>query len=587
MEVENGNGHSNGAGAGAGAGGGGDTIDEGLYSRQLYVMGHEAQRRLGGSSVLICGLRGVGVEVAKNVILAGVKSVTLHDPEPACVGDLSAQFYLSEASVGTPRAQACVGQLAELNQYVKVAAHDGALSDAFVQQFQVVVMVGASLAERLRVNDACRASGARFIACDARGLFAHCFCDFGDAFVVHDTNGEPAAVRMLSSISRANPGLVTVSDAGVESPLEGRELRPGWWLCRNRTNDAFALLAALWRRGVTPRVSRVAFERGALRFAPGTLAFELPLGEAGAALVAELETLAERRRVELVPSEAPPTGPADRLESVRIGLYQPWTASMDEGWTRLVLERFELPYVSLHNADIRAGAEQLRARVDVVLLPSMRSSRMLDGVARDATAPRYAGGLGVEGVAALQGFAEQGGVLVANDASCDLLIKHLRLPVKNVLRADEAKDFYCAGSILRATVDVRHPLGYGMPERCAAFFTRSQAFEVEEQAWPRPVAAAKKKNVEPAALPPGMRPERARRYPSVAPVRYAESLLLESGWIQQPEHIEGKPAIVESRYGRGRVILLGFRVQHRAQPHGTFRLLFNALVRGGLRPLDE
>ena len=79
-------------------------VDEKLYSRQLYVMGHEGQRQMAASNVLICGLDGVGVEIAKNVILAGVKSVTLLDDTPASWMDMGAQFYVREADLGQPRA---------------------------------------------------------------------------------------------------------------------------------------------------------------------------------------------------------------------------------------------------------------------------------------------------------------------------------------------------------------------------------------------------------------------------------------------------------------------------------------------------
>ena len=96
------------------------------------------------------GLNGVGVEIAKNVILAGVRSVTLYDPDPAQWTDLSAQFYLTEEDVRASRhAAACVAQLAELNQYVSVRAHDGACDEAFLAGFSCVVMVGATN-ERLR-----------------------------------------------------------------------------------------------------------------------------------------------------------------------------------------------------------------------------------------------------------------------------------------------------------------------------------------------------------------------------------------------------------------------------------------------------
>ena len=75
-------------------------IDEGLYSRQLYVLGHDAMRRMASSDVLISGLGGLGVEVAKNVILGGVKSVTLHDNAVCQIADLGSQFYLTEADIG-------------------------------------------------------------------------------------------------------------------------------------------------------------------------------------------------------------------------------------------------------------------------------------------------------------------------------------------------------------------------------------------------------------------------------------------------------------------------------------------------------
>ena len=114
-------------------------IDEGLYSRQLYVMGREAQLRMGTSNVLIVGLNGLGVEIAKNVILAGVKSVTLHDDTPATMLDLASQFYLSKADVGKPRAAVSMKKLAELNPYVPVRCHSGEITEEVVRQFRVRV----------------------------------------------------------------------------------------------------------------------------------------------------------------------------------------------------------------------------------------------------------------------------------------------------------------------------------------------------------------------------------------------------------------------------------------------------------------
>ena len=99
-------------------------IDESLYSRQLYVLGHEAMKRMGASNVLVVGLKGLGVEIAKNIALAGVKSLTLFDPTPVNISDLSAQFFLTPEDVGKPRHDATVPRVAELNAYTPVKKHE-------------------------------------------------------------------------------------------------------------------------------------------------------------------------------------------------------------------------------------------------------------------------------------------------------------------------------------------------------------------------------------------------------------------------------------------------------------------------------
>src|SRR3989304_1063892 len=101
-----------------------DKIDENLYSRQLYAIGHDAMEQMRKTSVLICGLSGLGVEVSKNAILSGFKSVTLHDLKKVSMNDLSSQYYLSESDIGKNRVECCVEKLAELNPYVQVTIFD-------------------------------------------------------------------------------------------------------------------------------------------------------------------------------------------------------------------------------------------------------------------------------------------------------------------------------------------------------------------------------------------------------------------------------------------------------------------------------
>jgi ubiquitin-activating enzyme E1 len=99
-------------------------IDESLYSRQLYVLGHEAMKRMSASNVLVVGLKGLGVEIAKNIALAGVKSLALYDPEPAVMSDLSSQFFLHAEDVGKPRDIVTAPRVAELNAYSPVSVHN-------------------------------------------------------------------------------------------------------------------------------------------------------------------------------------------------------------------------------------------------------------------------------------------------------------------------------------------------------------------------------------------------------------------------------------------------------------------------------
>ncbi|KAL9002534.1 MAG: hypothetical protein Q9188_004532 [Gyalolechia gomerana] len=188
-------------------------IDESLYSRQLYVLGHEAMRRMGSSHVLIAGLRGLGVEVAKNIALAGVKSLTLFDPEPAAISDLSSQFFLHPDDVGKPRAAVTAPRVAELNAYTPVSVHPSAsltsnLED--LRQYQVIVLTGTPLKDQLKISDFAHANGIYLVIVDIYGLFGSIFTDFGKQFAIADPTGENAVSGIVSGID--SEGLVSALD---------------------------------------------------------------------------------------------------------------------------------------------------------------------------------------------------------------------------------------------------------------------------------------------------------------------------------------------------------------------------------------
>lgn len=186
-------------------------IDEALYSRQLYVLGHEAMRRMQASNVFISGMGGLGLEIAKNLVLGGVKSVSIYDPQNATHDDLATHFFLTESQIGQNRALVSHPHLAELNPYVPVKVVDS-IEVEQLQQYQVVVLTDNSTEEQIKIGKFCHAKGIKFIVAETRGIFGQIFCDFGDSFEVVDPDGEQPLSAMLSAINNDENGTVTTLD---------------------------------------------------------------------------------------------------------------------------------------------------------------------------------------------------------------------------------------------------------------------------------------------------------------------------------------------------------------------------------------
>lgn len=231
----------------------------------------------------------------------------------------------------------------------------------------------------------------------------------------------------------------------------------------------------------------------------------------------------------------------------KIGVYRPWVASMDEGWTRWLLEQFKFPYTNVYNADIQAG--HLKDRFDVIVFADMSNRTILDGHQPGTIEGRYAGGVGPNGTEALREFVNAGGTLVTMNNSAQYAISQFNLPVTNVLSGVRQADFNCPGALLKIEIaDPTHPLVAGAPKEVAVMFERGPAFETKS----------------------GFKGKVLASYPK-------EMNPLMSGYILHPEKIQGKAALVDVQMGAGHVVLLGFRSQWRGQPHGTFKFLFNAL----------
>jgi hypothetical protein len=253
----------------------------------------------------------------------------------------------------------------------------------------------------------------------------------------------------------------------------------------------------------------------------------------------------------------PPSG--EVLRAPRVGLYKPWAASMDEGWTRWVLEQYGFAPKTLDNKTIRAG--KLGASFDAIVLPDVGKETIATGKPKRDEGemqyfaelpPEYAGGLDKEGAKALKDFVEAGGTLVAFDSACDYVIEQWNVPIRNALAKAKADEFSSAGSLLRVEVVPGHPVTYGLPEEVAVFVNDSIAFQTA-------LGGAELSRWVLAAYPEAPRD------------------ILLSGWVHGEERLARRAAAVAATYGKGKLVLLGFRPQHRAQTHATFPFLFNAI----------
>lgn len=366
----------------------------------------------------------------------------------------------------------------------------------------------------------------------------------------YDIAGHTLPLQMgVRAIQVDAPFDAPLTRATIERP-SGTLTGPGrlGWAITPRTN--WSLLAANLLLKAGMRVHRLAAATGDLP--AGT--FVVPQQDN---LDETIQSIAASVGVDCTGIEAPLDAEAWPFEQPRIGVYQSWKPSIDEGWVRWIFEEYEQPYTTLHDADVRQGG--LRERFDTILLPQHKPEDLLNGNPeknpyKEPYPPEYVGGLGQLGVDALRAFVEAGGTLVAIDSACDVAIKQLYLPVRNVVEGLSEEEFYCPGSLLRIIVDASHPLGFGLRRNEVALFMKSPVFEPGS----------------------GSNASVAASYPL-----YEPNL---SGWILGSDKLAGKAALMEVPLGAGRVVLIGFRTQFRAQARGTYKILFNAVLRSGRKP---
>ncbi|MBX3296005.1 MAG: hypothetical protein KF762_09865 [Acidobacteria bacterium] len=246
-------------------------------------------------------------------------------------------------------------------------------------------------------------------------------------------------------------------------------------------------------------------------------------------------------------------------------IYKSYPPSMDEGWTRWLVQPSQgykpscSNFLSLVDQQIRNN-NFFKSRA--IIFPDQSANQILNGYSKDSMPDEYVGGVGKEGVENLKKFVEAGGTLVFLNESSNFAIEQFNLPVKNITKGLNRKDFYIPGSILRTELDLSHPIAKGMPQQSIAWFEDSPVFEVVQ-------SASFSSSIRDESRTPSIRV--IARYPSDP-----KNILL-SGWALGQEKIAGKAALVEVTMGKGKIVLFGFRPQYRGQSLATFPLLFNAI----------
>lgn len=307
-----------------------------------------------------------------------------------------------------------------------------------------------------------------------------------------------------------------------------------------RRNETAIALNRLLADGERVHRSAAAFSAGNRSHDAGTFIIER-----GAQTQARLAEIARDLGLEFVPLASRPSVQMSAVSRPRVAMYRPWTANMDEGWTRYVLNEYEFDLTTLRNHDIRTAD---LSQYDVIIFTDQVAGSIMGGQARAPA--EYVGGVGEEGVAALRRYVEGGGRILAFDAATDFAIQQLDLPVRNVTSGISRNELYIPGSLIRMEVDPSHPIAHGMQAAGAAFFQESRGFEVEQPGAAEVVA------------------------------RYADRDLLLSGWeIGAEQYVAGRAAALRVPVGQGDVVLIGFRPQFRAWPTGTYKLIFNSALR--------
>jgi hypothetical protein len=346
------------------------------------------------------------------------------------------------------------------------------------------------------------------------------------------------------------------------------------FLLDHRVNDAFIAINRLLKNKEDVFWLKQEFQAQGKSYPAGTIFIP-----AKPTTLSRLEKLAKDIGLSFEGVKSKPTGKAFKLRPVRIGLWDSYGGSMDSGWMRWILEQFEFPFKLVYPPALDAG--NLNSQFDVLIfvrgaIPSAERGEVRrfgfftppDPKTIPAEYRNMLGRVSVEKtVPQLLQFLEEGGTVLTIGSSTSLSY-HAGLPVANALveKLDDGTEkplprskFFVPGSLLQVRVDNTHPLAYGLSERLDVSFNNSPVFRLMPE--------ASLKGVRPVAW-----------FDSKDPLR--------SGWAWGKYYLDGGIAVVAAEKGKGKLFLFGPEIARRAQPHGTFKFLFNGIYYGGAASVE-
>jgi len=316
------------------------------------------------------------------------------------------------------------------------------------------------------------------------------------------------------------------------------------FILEHRYNDSFKAVNRLLKSGVQIHWIKADFTNDGNSYPAGTMIIQSGINS--------IQPLVDELGLDFSDLQNQFKGKVLKLKKPRLGLYKRYAGgNMDEGWTNWLLKDFEFDFISLFNKDIKDA--KLEKKFDMIIIPCDSYRRIVDGDTSKKTPEEFRNGIGKDGVKNINNFVKAGGTLIVLNQAYDFAREAFDLPIRDEVENVPSKEFFCPGSTLKIKLDTNHPLCYGMPMNALALFRYSPALQVSAGDFDDKVSI---------------------------PVRYHEENILQSGWLIGEKYLSEKPAVVEFQVEKGKVIILAFPAQHRAQTHGTFKLLFNAIYHG-------